>query len=121
VNNLNNSSILSNVVYGVPSGNYDGSSLDWASDAVPAADYYRGNGSIQTINIIVDNFIGNIVLEGSLNSTSTTKVWFNIQDYNCANATTATQSYTVIGNYVWMRARIINFTQGNISNVTLVY
>ena len=34
--------LLNSTVHGIPSGNYDGSSQDWFSDAVKAANYYRG-------------------------------------------------------------------------------
>ncbi len=45
--------ILDTTVYGTPSGNYDGSSQDWLSDPVKAANYYRGQGSIQTVTFRV--------------------------------------------------------------------
>jgi hypothetical protein len=41
--------MLDNVEYGSASGNYDGSSQLFYSNAVPAANYYAGYGSIQTI------------------------------------------------------------------------
>ena len=46
---VNTNTILSSTVYGTPSGNYDGSSQDWYSDAVQAADFFRGRGGLQTV------------------------------------------------------------------------
>ena len=63
---ISTQAILTNVVYGVPSGNYDGSSQDWASDGVKAANYYRGQGNIQTLAVQTTNFEGDIILEATL-------------------------------------------------------
>ena len=35
--------LVPRTVHGEPSGNYDGSSLDWYSDPVKAANYYVGD------------------------------------------------------------------------------
>ena len=45
--------LLPLTVYGTPSGNYDGSSATFVGNAVPAANYYGGQGSLQTLNYIV--------------------------------------------------------------------
>ena len=72
--------MLDSTTYGVPSGNYDGSSLDWDSDAVRAADYYRGRGGVQTINFDLTGFQGRIKLQGTLNSDSPNANWFDTYD-----------------------------------------
>ena len=56
--------ILDTTEYGVPSGNYDGSSQDWMSPARLASNYYRGNGGVQTILFDVTDFEGTMNLEG---------------------------------------------------------
>ena len=53
--------ILGTTVYGVPSGNYDGSSQDWSSDPVTAANYYRGRGGVQTVTFSVTQFEGDMI------------------------------------------------------------
>jgi hypothetical protein len=70
-------SILANVVYGDPSGNYDGSSQDWSSDPVTAANYYRGRGGVQTITFSVTQFEGNMILEACLDDNPAEANWFN--------------------------------------------
>jgi hypothetical protein len=119
--NLTTLSLLANVVHGVPSGNYNGTSLEFAGNAQPAADYYAGQGNMQTVNISTTDFIGNVTLQASLNPVSNTAIWFDVEKYVCNTATSSTQSYSLIGNFVWMRAKISDFTQGNIGNITLVY
>ena len=50
------------LVYGVPSGNYTGGNV-YVGNAVPAANYYGGQGAIQTLVANVTSFQGNIVVE----------------------------------------------------------
>ena len=68
--------ILDTTVYGTPSGNYDGSSQDWISDAVTAANYYRGQGSIQTVTFTVQGFEGVMHLEATLSANPAEATWF---------------------------------------------
>jgi hypothetical protein len=69
--------ILGTTEYGVPSGNYDGSSQDWLSDAVQAAAYYRGQGSVQTVLFSVSGFEGVLTLEATLDLDPETAGWFD--------------------------------------------
>ena len=117
--------ILATTVYGVPSGNYDGSSQDWSSDPVTAANYYRGRGGLQTVLISVTGFEGLIYIDGTLDTVpdSVDTKWFNtyvdgdgstipLTDYHPANIT---------GNFTWMRVRVEGFSGGRINAVTISY
>lgn len=120
--NYTTTTIIDTTEHGVPSGNYDGSSLVWSSDAVKAVAYYRGQGSFQTITIQVTGFRGKIVIEGSLSDQSDTTSWVELYDYDFTNSTiTDYHPETITGNFVWMRARVIDFTQGVIVGVTISY
>ena len=57
--------LLENIVEGIPSGNYDGSSLDFSSDPVEAAGYYQGFGNITFYKFIIKNFKNNLKHENS--------------------------------------------------------
>ena len=57
---INTVTLIPLTVAGTPSGNYDGSSQDWYSDPIKAANYYKGHGFIQT-------------------------VWFNLENYNSSH------------------------------------
>lgn len=114
--------LLQNVVYGTASGNYDGSSQDFLSNAVPAANYYAGQGSIQTITYRVENFIGIITIEATLNDNRDSAVWAEIDTYG--DGSTILNDYhpvSVVGNYVWLRARVEGFDSGTIQFVTASY
>jgi len=116
-------SILTDVVYGVPSGNYDGSSQDWASDGVLAANYYRGQGNVQTIAVTITGFEGIIYLEATLDADAQTATWFNTQSYGDGSTVPITdyRVFTVTGNFTWMRVRIEAFSGGTINSVTIAY
>ena len=118
--------LLSNVVYGTPSGNYDGSSQDWTSDAVQAADYYRGRGSLQTVLITVTGFEGYLYVDATLDADPATEQWFSIASFGdgstADSATITTLHYeSVLGNFTWLRAVVTNFTDGTIELVSATY
>jgi hypothetical protein len=116
-------SILSTTEYGVPSGNYDGSSQDWASDAVKAANYYRGQGNIQTIIIQVTDFEGIMYIEATLDADAQTATWFNTYVYGDGSTTPLTDYHpaSITGNFTWMRIRIEGFSGGTINSATITY
>lgn len=114
--------MLQNVVYGQASGNYDGSSQDFYSDAVPAADYYQGNGSIQTITYRVTDFIGTITIEATLDDARDTARWVEVNTYGDGSSIyTDYHPVSVLGNFVWLRARVEGFDSGEIQFVSAAY
>jgi len=120
---VNTETILSAVQHGVPSGNYDGSSLDWYSDPVQAAAYYRGRGSLQTVLISVNGFVGSIVIEGTLDTlpNNVDTKWFVTDTYTSGSPLTDYHPINITGNFTWMRLRIENFAAGTINAVTISY
>lgn len=115
--------VLSQIEYGVPSGNYDGSSLDWYSDAVQAADYYKGRGSsTQTLGLNVMDFTGRITMQGTLDTETDQATWFDVWEYDTMSSVlTIHVTETVQGNFVWLRARIELFESGVIQFLTVTY
>jgi hypothetical protein len=115
--------VLGTTEHGVPSGNYDGSSQDWTSDPVQAADYYRGRGSsTQTVIFRLDSFVGRIVMEATLDSEAQDASWFEI--YSIGDPVVPLTDYhpaTIAGNFVWVRARVELFEDGVIQFVTISY
>jgi hypothetical protein len=116
-------SILPTTEYSVPSGNYDGSSQDWVSDAVKAANYYRGQGNIQTIIIQVTDFEGIMYIEATLDADAQTATWFNTYVYGDGSTTPLTDYHpaSITGNFTWMRIRIEGFSGGTINSATITY
>jgi hypothetical protein len=112
--------LVSNVTYGSASGNYDGSSQDWFSNAVPAANYYGGQGSVQTITYQLNGFVGIITMKATLNDLQDSAPWFTIATYgDGATPDSGTVPVTVIGNFSWIRAEITEFTAGTIGSISV--
>jgi hypothetical protein len=114
--------MLSNVVFGQASGNYDGSSQLFYSNAVPAANYYGGNGSIQTLFYNLSNFVGVITIQATLNDLPEQAQWIDISERgDGVNPDSGLTSATVTGNFSWLRARVDGFDGGTITGVYEVY
>lgn len=115
--------ILDTTEYGVPSGNYDGSSQDWLSDAVKAAAYYRGQGSVQTVLFQVTGFEGVLTLEATMDSDPDTAGWFETFVYGDGSTNPITDYHpaTITGRFTWMRVRVEGFSGGTINTVTITY
>jgi hypothetical protein len=105
--------------YGNASGGYAGGNV-YVGNAVPAANYYSGQGAIQTILFDVGALQGNIVVEATLNDLAESAPWFEIHKL-VGNSQTAVTSNTVIGNFTWLRATVTDFSAGNVNIVTASY
>lgn len=97
----------------------------------PAAAYYLGNRDLQTVNIRLTNCTGNIVIEASLATTPSVNDWFKVYELEANAAATPNSApqlasnaalYTNIeGNFVAMRAKIDNFSNGGVNYIKLSY
>jgi hypothetical protein len=114
--------LVNDVTYGSASGNYDGSSQDWFSNAVPAANYYGGQGTLQTITYQLQDFVGIITIRATLNDLQDSAEWFDIATYGDGiTVDTGTVPVTVMGNFTWIRAEITEFSAGTIQAITVAY
>ena len=113
--------LLNNIEHGVPSGNYDGSSADFFSDAAQAVGFYQGQGSIQTVLINIANFTGSIITQATLGSDPESAAWFDVDTLSTDTSTTEIRSASTPGNFVWIRVKIQDFESGTINSVTLTY
>lgn len=124
--------LLPSISHGTASGNYDGSSLDFAGDRVKAASYYFSGKSLQTVAFFVTNFEGDIEIQATLDSDPTSdnqydptsdNQWFEIYKLPSDESTiqTSNTSINLTGNYTWIRVFVSDFTAGTINKVTLSY
>jgi len=89
-------------------------------NAQPAAAYYLGNQNLQTVNMKLTDCTGNIVIEASLNSNSSNAEWFKVYEYEAVTSNVST--YTNIdGNFVYLRAKIVDFSNGIVNFIKLSY
>ena len=97
----------------------------------PAAAYYLGNSDLQTVNIKLDSVTGNITIDATLATSPTSEDWFKVYELEAninAVANSAPQLasnasiYTNIeGNFVYIRARVVDFATGTVNFVKLSY
>lgn len=102
-----------------------------SGNSQPAAAYYLGNRDLQTVNTKLSNCTGNIVIEASLATTPTSSDWFKVYELQAnANATSNSAPqlasnasvYTNIqGNFVYMRAKVVDLRGGTVEHVKLSY
>ena len=86
----------------------------------PAAGYYLGDESLQTINYRVSNCTGNLVIEATLAASPANDDWFQVFEFE-ANASNTTAYHNLEGNFVYLRAKIEDFSQGIVDYVKLSY
>ena len=86
----------------------------------PAAGYYLGNQDLQTINYRMANVTGNLRIEATLASSPTSDDWFQVYEFE-ANATTTSAYHNIEGNFVYLRAKLEDFSQGILNYVKLSY
>lgn len=116
--------LLDNVVTGTPNGNYDGSTVDFESDAVKAVGYYQGQGSLETVFITVENFPGKIILQATLDFDPADANWFDVFEYGDGSTPATDFRYPVnlTGNFSWLKAVVTGFEEydGNPASIDTV-
>lgn len=115
--------LLQNIQNGVPSGNYDGSSQEFYSDAGKGNGYYQGYQPLQQVEIRVENFQGTVTLQGTLDAIPLASIWVDLGviDLNDSSLNTLTTSIILLGSYTWIRAHVTDFQAGKIDYLTSVY
>ena len=115
--------LLPTTTYGTPSGNYDGSSMDWAGVEQKAANYYGGYGTLQTTALYLLDFVGRIRIQATLESNPTSDAdWFTVSEFDFTTTqTTNNFSANIAGNFTWIRAHVSEFNSGTITKITASY
>ena len=115
--------LLPETEHGVPSGNYDGSSLDWAGNAQKAANYYLSSKQNQSIRFQLTGFVGIIKIQATLDTDADdTTVWVPRETVGDGIvALTVDTSVAIPGRFTWIRAQVLDFTAGTIDSVTITY
>lgn len=126
--------LIQTVSFGVPSGNYNGYDTTWYSDQTYGPGYYGyGNGQstvayyASKFNSNVDYaFTGDMNMQGTLAQYPTDSDWVDItstlvgnMDPNNTNSIAA--SFNMLGNFVWVRCKVSNFSNGSINVVQYNY
>ncbi len=114
--------LLEETTFGMPSGNYDGSSQDWSADAQQGPGYYQGYSGLQTIHIQVTGFEGSLHIQGTLDSDPDVADWVEVYEFASGGTPlTQIQDVEALGQFAWMRVHVTDFSAGIIDLVTTQY
>lgn len=104
----------------LPETSYSSSSTI-VGERQPACAYYSSGKDLQTVTWKINNLTATMSVQASLVTDPTTDAdWFTV--YNLVCSSTSQISFTnITGNFVWIRARITNFSQGTIENMKVSY
>jgi len=94
-----------------------GAGLNIISEAIKGDSYYGYTDGLHTIQIQYEDYIGRIIIEGSLAIEPKSSDWFtiNVDNFDTdgfayfkefASQYSGTQAYTFQGNYTWVRLKI---------------
>ncbi|NBP02008.1 MAG: hypothetical protein EBU90_18140 [Proteobacteria bacterium] len=114
--------------------------LTLLSNKVKGDGYFSGSDGNHTVQVQITNFVGRLEIHASLSSQPESTDWFSVPiisqqavdttgaiitantttvSYNLA--TTNIKSYNFIGNFVWVRGKISQFTEGTVNSIKLNY
>lgn len=113
--------LISSTTVGVPNGNYDGSSTTFYSDNEKGDGYFGYTDGLHTVSYQVNGFGGRITMQATLATTPSVDDtdWFTVvAEYGDGSTLlTETTFYNFTGNFVWVRAKVSDYTTGSINNV----
>ena len=99
--------------------------LVYSSNPVKGDGYFGSSDGLHTIQFNLQNFVGTVAVQGTLATSPSDSDWFNVRLDSGDTAVTYTSAtnivtcYNFIGNIVWVRANISDFTQGTVNSIQL--
>jgi hypothetical protein len=116
----------------IPQTNYVGTNpLSIVGEKQQAAAFYLANSNLQTITWNVGNningnsptyFVGTVKIQASLVTNPGVFDWFDVYTLPItATATGQSGFYNLMGNYVWLRAVVTQWTAGSILSIAASY
>ena len=109
----------------------DSTPRTYTSESVRGDGFYGRSDGFHTVQINVQDFTGDITFQGTLVPQPEESDWFTIMILNdktpcddstlyfSDDSTTTNIMKNFIGNYVWVRAYVNNWTTGNIHSILL--
>lgn len=120
--------------------NFDDGVKDVTGPSVPGDGYYNRSDGIHTVQWTVSEFVGKIKLQAALSKNPTETDWFDIsfgsvtefsvdttgkvstisnKFISYTEPTTGSFVFNFIGNYVWIRANVSEWTEGSVISMLL--
>lgn len=97
-----------------------GTSVEYIGDQKQAAAYYLANRDLQTVTWnFSSEFEGNCKIQASLVTSPGVSDWFDVYTIDTVNEKNG--YHNINGNFVWIRAKVTNWTDGPINLATVSY
>ena len=84
--------------------------------------YYGSNDGLHTVAYHLLNFVGIIKMQATLASNPTANDWFDVAGTTVGDGSTVVTQNTFknfTGNFVWVRGRVSEFTQGVMNGISI--
>lgn len=94
------------------------------SNAVKGDGYYGRSDGFHTVQYTLTGFIGTIEIEATLSVQPTEDDWFTVisELYDIdqfGETTTGSFIANFTGNYVWIRAKVVDWTDGTVNSILI--
>ena len=102
---------------------YNGNNPNHVGSKQPAAAYYLAGKDLQTIQWSFNNVSANFIIQASLATNpneNNDNDWFHVYETTVSSSSEISY-YNLTGNFVWVRAKLTNFTQGVVRFAKLSY
>jgi hypothetical protein len=97
-----------------------GTVMSIIGSAKQAAAYYIANANMQTISwSLQSQFVGTVEIQATLDASESTTNWSTLYTVDTVNQKTG--FYNLTGHYVWLRAKVSNWTEGTINSIYASY
>ena len=116
--------------------------LSYISYKIKGAGYFGSSSGLHTAFWSISNFVGSILIQGSVATDPTEQDWItvrpsifvntngftldtsggvvlNTQNYNYTNPTTTAQTFNFVGNFVWVRGKVSSWTAGTVEYISI--
>lgn len=120
-----------------------GMNSTYYSDKIKGEGYFGGANGLHTVSWKITNFVGTIGVQGTLVSAPAVDDWVDIEltstdtigtsyvvdttglltvvhpTSTYSTSTTLIKSYNFVGNFVWVRGKVSNWTQGTVNAISI--
>ena len=81
--------------------------------------YYGRSDGFHSVQYTVEGFIGEVVVQATLVIDPTDDDWFDVIAHQFQQTTDISRIANFTGNYVWIRAKVNNWTDGTVNSIIL--
>ena len=106
----------------------DSTAEEYISAKLKGDGYYKGGDGRHTYALKVDGFYGTIMMQGTLAGTPVETDWVDITttEHTATSADSTINRdgaylYNFDGNFVWIRVKVTNFTDGTVNYIRVNY